>query len=121
FTALALVGVAVVAYMFGQQQQVVTTAAASGEPVRRMYFGWGFLPGWIFVWVIFWMVFGTFRRMLWWHWGPYYRPWRYGRYYHPYDEEREWEEWHRREHDRMDSRGRPSSSSSGGSDRGPIT
>ena len=119
FTSLVLVVVAVVAYMFGTQHTVVTTAA--GEPIRRMY--WGFFPGFFFFWIFIWVIFGMFRRV-WWSGGgyPYYGPWRYGRYYHPHDEEREWEEWHRREHERMDgSRGRGPSSSSSSSDRGPIT
>jgi len=119
FTSLALVLVAAGAYWFGQHHQVIT---GDDAPVHRMY--WGYFPGFFFFWIFLWVILGGFRRM-WWYGGyrPYYRPWRYSRYSHPYDDEREFEEWHRREHERMDSRTRGASSpgASGGSDRGPIT
>lgn len=121
-TTLALVLVAVVAYQIGSHDGVVTNDAAAGRVWR-----WGWFPGgfWFFI-LMFW-VFGGLRRM-WWgpRWGyGYYRPWRYDRY-DPYDDRRGWEEWHRREHERM-SGGRgstgssapPASASPG--DRHPIT
>ena len=71
--------------------------------------GWAFGPGLFFGLFMMFVVFGIFRRMFWWGgWHPYDRPWRYRRYYRygraPYDDEREWEEWHRRAHERMDGR-----------------
>jgi hypothetical protein len=103
-TSVLLIGVAIAAYAFGTQHQVVF----DGEGGRHMWF-FPFFPGfgfWIFI-LIFW---GFFRRM-WWGYGPWgypYRPWRYRRYYrHPYDDEDEradWEAWHRDAHRRDESR-----------------
>jgi hypothetical protein len=122
-TSVVLVLVAIAAYAIGVSQQ----AADGGEPFRRFWFGSGF---WLFI--LFWMVFGSLRRWLWWGggwgpWGPWglrYRPWRYGPYYgHPYEDERaEWEEWHRREHERLGDRPRSGSAApSSDAERRPIT
>jgi hypothetical protein len=106
--------VAIVAYGLGAQSG---TPVAAGEPVRRVY--WGGFPGfWVFF-LLFWFLFGGLRRM-WWGWAyPYYRPWGYRRY-PPYADERdEWEEWHRRAHERIDAAApRPTTASS--TDRPPI-
>jgi amino acid transporter len=100
-TSLALIVVALGAYAFGAEHQVVF----DGGGGRHMWFfpGFGF---WIFI-LIFW---GFWRRM-WWGYGPWgypYRPWRYRRYYrHAYDDEderAEWEEWHRDAHRRGERR-----------------
>ena len=116
-SSVMLVLVAIVAYNIGVSREAV---AAGQEAGRRIY--WGFPGFWGFIFLIW--IFGGLRWM-WWGCGPryYMRPWHYGRYYRPYYDDRdEFEEWHRREHDRMDRReGRRESSSSGGSDRGPIT
>jgi hypothetical protein len=72
---------------------------------------WAFFP--------FFPFFGIFlffftMRWLWWGCGPGYyrhRPWRDARYDPYIDDRREWEEWHRREHERMSDRG----------NRSPIT
>jgi hypothetical protein len=114
-TSLALVMVAMIAYSLGAQRE---GAAVAEEPVRRVWF-FGFPGFWLFF-VLFWM-FGGLRRM-WWGCYPY-RRWRYGRYsYHPYDDERDdWEEWHRRAHNRGDAPGSGATSPSSGTDRGPIT
>lgn len=116
FTSLALVIVAIVAYSLGAQRETVDGAA---EPVRRVWVG-GFSGFWL-IFLLFW-VFGSCRRMWW--WGAYpYRPWRYGPYYdHPYDRERDdWDEWHRRAHDRIDSSKGRTPTTSAGNDRAPIT
>jgi hypothetical protein len=108
-TSVVLIGVAIGAYMLGASREVVVTG---DDAVRWHHHAW--FPGWIFV-VLFWVF---FSRLLWWgSWGwpyRYYRPWRYRRY-HPgwHDDERDaWEEWHRREHERMElPRGRGKSAS----------
>jgi len=107
-TSIALVLVAFVAYNFGLQREVVVPAGA--EPVRRVWVG-GFPAFWFFFLLLF-FVFGGLRRMWWWGYYPY-RPWRYGRYYYPpYNDEREdWDEWHRRAHERMESGTRGASGS----------
>jgi hypothetical protein len=113
-TSLVLLVVAGIAYTVGARHEVVV---AGGEPiVHSSHFEF---PGIFALFLLFW-IFGGLRRMWWGGWYPYYRPWRYRRrYYAPDDDEREWEEWHRREHQRMEgSRGRGSSSSSSGP-RGP--
>jgi len=96
-TSVALLVVAVIAYVMGTRHEVF--AGGSGEGVHH-HFGFGGLF-WLFL--MFWFVFG-FRRAFWWGGYPYYRPWRYHRYRRMYgdidDEEREWREWHRREHER---------------------
>ena len=69
-------------------------------------------PGFLWFLLLFAVFFG-FRRRWWWGYPPYGRSWPYRRYWRPEDEQREWEEWHRREHERMDARGRDS--------RGPGT
>lgn len=115
-TSLALVIVAIVAYSLGAQRE---TVAEAGEPVRRVWVG-GFSGFWL-IFLLFW-VFGSCRRMWW--WGGYsYRPWRYGPYYyHPSDYQRDdWDDWHRRAHERMDSSNARTPTTSAGSDRAPIT
>jgi hypothetical protein len=112
-TSLALVAVAAVAYSLGAHREA--EALATG-PVRWRYGGFGGI--WL-VFVLFW-IFGGLRWM-WWG-GGYYRPWRYGRYYPRYYNERdEWEEWHRRQHERMDRSREPKPASASGSDQRPIT
>jgi len=115
-TSLALLAVAVIAYNAGAQREA---AALSTEPVRRYYGGFGGI--WLFF-ALFW-IFGGLR---WMWWGG--RPWGYGRYgrYYPrhYDERDDWEEWHRREHARMNGPSPTSSTSSEGpsnSNQRPIT
>jgi hypothetical protein len=110
-TSLLLAVVAVIAYNVGVSREAVETGAGTGR-----HFYWGFPGFWGFI-ILFW-IFGGMRR-LWWGCGPwYYPPWRYGRYYHPYDD-RDFEEWHRREHERMQAPRRDSTKAD--SDRGPIT
>jgi hypothetical protein len=111
-TSLALLAVAVIAYNAGAQREA---AALATEPVRRYYYG-GFGGIWLFF-ALFW-IFGGLRWM-WWG-GRYYRPWGYGRYYPHYDEREDWEEWHRREHERMNAPG-PTASSGSSSNQRPIT
>jgi len=111
-TALALVVVAFAAYGIGLRHDVVTD---TGE--RVIYTRHGVFPGFFGIFLLFFLLFGL-RRIWWWGGYGYYRPWRYRRWYNqPYDEERDWAEWHRREHERMDeARGRgPAPSSNGGS------
>ena len=93
-TSLARVVVAAIAYSVGAHRGA---EALGTEPVRWHYGGFGGI--WLFF-LLFW-IFGGLR---WMWWGPrFYRPWRYHRYYGGYDRERDdWEEWHRREHGRID-------------------
>jgi hypothetical protein len=108
-TSLALVAVAAVAYSLGAHREAGTLAA---EPVRWRHSGFGGV--WVFF-LLFW-VFGGLRWM-WWG-GRGYGPWYYGRHYRRcYDDRDDWEEWHRREHERM-ARSNATSSSS---NQGPIT
>jgi hypothetical protein len=108
-TSLALVAVAAVAYSLGAHREAGALAA---EPVRWRHSGFGGI--WVFF-LLFW-VFGGLRWM-WWG-GRGYGPWHYGRHYRRYYGDRDdWDEWHRREHGRMD-RSNPTSSSS---NQGPIT
>ena len=102
-TSFALLFVAFVAFALGTRWE---PSGPEGEPfVRHWHAGF---PGFFFGWFLLILVLGGFRRMFWWGGYPYYRhfrPWRYRRYYDdPYDDERRWEEWHRREHERMDGR-----------------
>jgi hypothetical protein len=115
-TSLVLVLVAIIAYSLGAQREAIAVAA---EPARRVWFFGGFPGFWLFF-ALIWML-GGFRRM-WWGYHPG-RRWRYERYYYPrYSEERDdWEEWHRRAHDRTDSPGARGTSTSSATDRGPIT
>ena len=97
-TSVALLVVAMVAFVLGARHEVVV---GGGDAVMHSHFGFG---GIFWVFLIFWFVFG-FRRACWWGGPPYYRPWRYRRHYRRMygdedDEEREWREWHRREHER---------------------
>ena len=109
-TSLVLLVVAVVAFRFGGRYDPVVV---DGRDVVHGHFG--FL-GFFFAMFLLFFVFGGLRRMWWWG-GPYCRPLRYRRFYHdPYDDEREFEEWHRLAHQRMDeNRGR---GPSGGPDAG---
>ena len=111
-TSLLLVAVAIGAYLLGTHDHVAV-AGDSVEHARHHYHAFhGFGFWWIFI--LFW-IFGGMRG-LW--WGGYYgHPWRYRRYPPRWyvDDRDEWEAWHRREHERMDSSGRrePSSSDPG--------
>jgi len=93
-TSLALVVVAFLSYALGARHEVVI----NDDAVRHGWIGFPFFTFFLFFWL-----FGCFRRMWWWG-GGYYRgrPWRYRRYYDDPDDDREMEEWHRREHERMD-------------------
>jgi hypothetical protein len=105
-TSLLLLLVAIAAYLIGARSNAVEVA----ESGRHVWHGYGFGGFWIFL-VLLW-IFGGFRWML---WGSPYRHyrWRYRHYPPPwyYDDRHEWEEWHRREHERMN--GRPPQPSSG--------
>ena len=113
-TSVALVAVALIAYSFGAHHEPVAT----GDTPTPVWHGHAFGGIWLFF-LLFW-IFGGLR---WMWWGPrYYRPWRYGRYYPRYDHERDdWEEWHRREHERMDRSNGPRQTPASGSNQGPIT
>jgi hypothetical protein len=113
-TSLALVAVAVIAYGLGAQREAGTFAT---EPVH--WHGSGFGGIWLFF-LLFW-VFGGLRWM-WWG-GRGYGPWHYGRRYrrYYYDDRDDWEEWHRREHERIDRSNGPRSAAPSGSNQGPIT
>jgi hypothetical protein len=95
-TSAALIVVAVIAYGLGAQH-----GDGAAAPSRV----WWFFPGWMFF-LFFWIFLGGVRRIWWWGWYPY-RPWRHrGYFYQPYGpvrdaQEHEWDEWHRRAHDRM--------------------
>ena len=105
-TSFALLLVAFGAFAFGTRWE---PAAMSGDHVVRHWHSSGF-PGFFFGMFLLFFILGGFRRMWWWGGGyPYYRSRRFRRYYDdPRDDERHWEEWHRREHERMDgSRGNP--------------
>ena len=118
-TSVALVVVAFLAYSLGARQEAAS--AATGAPLRVWHFG--FFPGIFGIFLLFW-IFGCLRRMWWGGCGyPYYGgPWRYRRYYgHPHDDERDFEEWHRRAHDRVEGRRSQGGSSPAGTERGPIT
>jgi len=107
--SLAFVLVALVALVVGTR---LTPGMDGGAPVMHAWHGFS---GFFWIFVVFFFFFG-FKRMCWWGGYPYYRPWRYRRRYygHPYDDEREWEEWHRREHERMDDSKRRNTAPSGG-------
>jgi hypothetical protein len=112
-TSLALVAVAAIAYSLGAHREA---GALATEPVR--WRGSGFGGIWLFF-LLFW-VFGGLRWM-WWG-GRCYGPWHYGRHYpRYYDERDDWEEWHRRQHERMDRSNEPRPPSPSGSNQGPIT
>ena len=110
-TSLVLLLVAFGAFAFGTRWD---PAWVTGEPsVRHSHFGF---PGFFFGMFVLLFLLSGFGRMFWWGGYPYYRSWRYRRYFDDpraawdQDEERRWEEWHRREHERMDaSRGNPRS------------
>ena len=92
--SLAFLLVAVLAFAFGRYEPMV----ASGAPVMHGHFGFPFFG----IFLVF-LFICMFRRGWWWGGYPYYRSWHYRRrYYDPRDDEREWQEWHRREHERMD-------------------
>jgi hypothetical protein len=112
-TSLALVVVAAIAYSLGVHREA---GALASEPGRWRSSGFGGI--WLFF-VLFW-IFGELRWM-WWG-GRYYQPWRSGRYYARYSDERDdWEEWHRREHERMERSRESRPTSASGSDQRPIT
>jgi len=106
-TSLALVAVAAVAYSVGAHREAGALAA---EPVYWRHSGFGGI--WVFF-LLFW-IFGGLRWM-WWG-GRGYGPWHYGRHYRRYYYD-DWDEWHRREHERMDR----SKTTSSSSNQGPIT
>ena len=95
-TSLMLLVVAFIAFAMGARYDPVF----EGEHVVHAGH-WGF-PGFFFGMLILLFCLGGLRRMWWWGGYPY-RPWRYRRrdYDDPRDDEREWEEWHRRAHERM--------------------
>ena len=100
-TSFALLLVAFGAFVFGTRWE---PSGMTGEPVMRHWHS-GF-PGFFFGMFLLFFILGGFRRMWWWGGYPYHRPWRYRRYYEEPredDEERRWEAWHRREHERMDA------------------
>jgi hypothetical protein len=108
-TSLALLAVAAIAYSAGAHREA---GALATEPVRWRYSGFGGI--WLFF-LVFW-IFGGLR---WMWWGPYYRPWHYRRHYSRYHDDRDdWEEWHRREHERMN---RPGPTSGSDANQRPIT
>lgn len=112
-TSLALVIVALVAYALGVRE----AAAVTDVPVRRAFFGGG---GFWILFGLFWVFLGGFRRCWWWGYHPYapwhYRPYRYG----PYEPGQEdWDDWHRRAHDRMGQN--PGAGGPSHPDRGPTT
>jgi hypothetical protein len=94
FASLALFVVAAVAYNIGAHQ------VPGGSDVLRERGAWGFGHIWG-LFFLFWIL-GMFRWMSW-GWWPPVGPWRFRRYYRPLgDDYNEWQEWHRREHQRMD-------------------
>jgi len=110
-----LVLVALGAYSFGAHE----AAAVGGDPAARPWRYYPFLGGIWPLFILLW-IFGGLRWML---WGGCYRPWRYRRYYHPawHDDERDdWEEWHRREHERMKTSSGPGPSSRSEPSQGPV-
>jgi hypothetical protein len=95
-TSFALLLVAFGAFVFGTRWE---PGAFPGEHVHTWHYGF---PGGLFAFLLFFWLLGGCRRMWWWGGYPYGRSWRYRRFYDdPYDDERRWEEWHRREHQRM--------------------
>jgi hypothetical protein len=96
-TSVLFVLVALAAYSFGAHQEAAAVGSAPGAREWH-YFPFGGI--WM-LFILFW-IFGGFRRMC---WGGYYRPWHYRRYHDPawHDERDAWEEWHRREHERMNT------------------
>src|SRR5689334_15517396 len=100
-TSVVLLMVAFFAFAMGTRYEPAVTG---GGHVHV----WGpAFPGFFFGFFILWFVLGGLRRMWWWGGGyPYYRSWRYRRYYgDPHDDERDFQEWHRREHERMGGSG----------------
>jgi hypothetical protein len=112
-TSLAFVAVAVIAYGVGANREA---AAAATEPVRWRSSGFGGI--WLFF-LLFW-IFGGLR---WMWWGGYgYRRWHSGPYYpRHYDGRADWEEWHRREHERMNGGKEPGAPPASASTDRPIT
>ncbi|MEO8070309.1 MAG: hypothetical protein ABI652_02830 [Acidobacteriota bacterium] len=112
-TAVMFVVVAIAAYSFGAHRQGM--AVGTGAPGD----GWHYYPfgG---IWMFF-MLFWIFGGLRWMFWGGY-RPWRYRRYYPGrLDAERDdWGEWHRREHERMNSPAGSASSPRSESHRGQV-
>ena len=92
-TSVALVLVALVAYSFGAHQEV-----AGGGGAGTVWRGSPFSGIWI-LFIVFWLFGGL--RWMWGGWGGCYGPRRYRRYYPAWHDRDDWEEWHRREHERM--------------------
>lgn len=110
-TSVILVLVAIAAYSAGAYREAISAGGDGGAHA------WHHDPfsGIFTLFLLFW-IFGGLR---WTFWGGRCRPWRYRRYgysaWHDADRD-EWEEWHRREHERMNaSRG----SGAARSDAGP--
>jgi hypothetical protein len=95
-TSVVLLVVAVVAYVAGMN----TAGGEAGEAAGHR--AWVFFPfGGIWLFFLMFWIFGGLR---WMFWGAWCRPWRYRRYAYPpwHDDDRQdWEEWHRRAHERM--------------------
>lgn len=108
-TSLVLLVVALAAFRIGGRWDPLVV---NGTDVAHGHFGF---MGFFFVMFLWFFVFGGLRRMWWWGGYPYHRPWRYRRYRDQYDDERAFEDWHRRAHERMGDRGR---GQSGGPDGG---
>ncbi len=94
-TSVVLLAVAAVAYVAG----LSTAGDGAGETVAR--------PAWVFfpfggIWMLF-VMFWILGGLRWMFWGAWCRPWRYRRYYAPpwHDDRDDWDDWHRRAHERM--------------------
>jgi hypothetical protein len=114
-TSVILVLVALGAYSVGAHREA---AAAGADPAVHAWHYYPF-PG---IWTLF-ILFWVFGGLRWMWWGGCYRPWRYRRYDYPtwHDTERsDWEEWHRREHERMNTTRGPEGSSRSEASRGPV-
>ena len=97
-TSVALVLVALVAYGAGAHREA---AMVAGDPSAHVWHRHGFHP--ILGLLLFLFLFGGLRRMWWGGYGCC-GPWRRHRYERWHDEMRDdWETWHRREHERMDT------------------
>ena len=98
-TSVMLVVVALGAYSFGAYRQAMSLGTSDGVQVWRHDPFSGIFTLFLFFWI-----FGAFR---WMAWGGCRRPWRGRRYYRadwPADRD-DFEDWHRREHERMGARG----------------
>jgi hypothetical protein len=113
-TPVVLMLVALGAYSFGAHQEAVAAGTSAGGAWRFSPF-----PGIWMLFILFWFL-GGLRRMF---WGGCYRPWRYRRHYYSAwrdDDRDDWEEWHRREHDKMHGSRSPGTSSRPEPSQGPV-